>query len=143
MVEISCLLRSKNKKEKAFKYKTNETYPCVSTFSRLLSLLCHHQCKQQSVLQPGLAGTGWPTAQLVINDRSQSSMTQVTKNTREKSIKDSNGEKKGFFQRLLTLYGLEVYQNNSQKVVYFRKINISSNQRRKCRSKKIDIFQKV
>ena len=40
-------------------------------------------------------------------------MTQVTKNTREKSIKDSNGEKKGFFQRLLTLYGLEVYQNNS------------------------------
>ena len=46
----------------------------------------------------GLA-SGQLHAQLIINDRSQdttSTLTQVTKNTREKSIKDSNGKKASF-----------------------------------------------
>ena len=80
--------------------KTNETYPCVTTFSRLLSLLYHHhQCSNKVCYYSRGLASGQLHAQLIINDRSQettSTLTQVTKNTREKSIKDSNGKKASF-----------------------------------------------
>ena len=67
-------------------------YLCSTIISASNKEVCYYSTA-------GPSSTGQLHAQLIINDRSQettSTLTQVTKNTREKSIKDSNGKKASF-----------------------------------------------